>query len=440
MSRLIISYFSYVLVAVVISACGAGKFLGFEEKKIPLKGKRVSVLKDIDGDIKNNFSTSKVQLSEPESIDDWKQSYNSPSHISINFLSNSSFKNFSKVTSGGRSGKDVSVLSQPIISKNRLIFLDANSNLFVYDLLKKKTKWKKSLVVAEDKGHNIGGGIAADDDFIFVGSPYAEIMCIEIDTGKILWKKETFTPVRATPTLLDNKVIFLTLDNRTLLINKSNGEIIWEHEGIQNSTSIIGQPKVAVEGNIVLTTYSNGEVFALNLTNGAEIWRQSTIKLEQSETSNSFSDIDANPIILKNLIIVASTNGKIFALNKRNGGQAWEQYVNTSQTPLVNGNSIYVVHNNKEVINLDLNNGKIRWIAEIDKYFKNAKKYTWFSPVLINSQLVIVGGGKNMLIFNPYSGELEKKYILPGVPASSPVIVKQEIFLMFKNASIFSIK
>ena len=265
-------------------------------------------------------------------------------------------------------------------------------------------------------------------------------MCIEIDTGKILWKKETFTPVRATPTLLDNKVIFLTLDNRTLLINKSNGEIIWEHEGIQNSTSIIGQPKVAVEGNLVLTPYSNGEVFALNLTNGAEIWRQSTIKLEQSETSNSFSDIDANPIILKNLIIVASTNGKIFALNKRNGGQAWEQYVNTSQTPLVNGNSIYVVHNNKEVINLDLNNGKIRWIAEIDKYFKNAKKYTWFSPVLINSQLVIVGGGKNMLIFNPYSGELEKKYILPGVPASSPVIVKQEIFLMFKNASIFSIK
>ena len=56
---------------------------------------------------------------------------------------------------------------------------------------------------------------------------------------------------------------------------------------------------------------------SLNLTNGAEIWRQSTIKLEQSEASNSFSDIDASPIILKNLIIVASTNGKIFAFNKK---------------------------------------------------------------------------------------------------------------------------
>ena len=44
------------------------------------------------------------------------------------------------------------------------------------------------------------------------------------------------------------------------------------------------------------------------------------------------------------------------------------------------------------------------------------------------------------LIFNPYNGELEKKYTLPGVPASPPIIVKQDIFLMFKNASIFSIK
>ena len=44
---------------------------------------------------------------------------------------------------------------------------------------------EKSLVVTKDKGHNLGGGLAADDKFIFVGSPYAEVMCIEIDTGKM---------------------------------------------------------------------------------------------------------------------------------------------------------------------------------------------------------------------------------------------------------------
>ena len=130
-------------------------------------------------------------------------------------------------------------------------------------------------------------------------------------------EKSTLTPVRATPTLVDNKVIILTLDNRTLVFEKKDGSLIWEHQGIQNTTSIIGEPKVAVEGNLVLAPYSNGDIFALNLTNGVELWKQSSVNIEQSETSNSFSDIDANPVILKNIIIIASTSGKVFAINKK---------------------------------------------------------------------------------------------------------------------------
>ena len=104
-------------------------------------------------------------------------------------------------------------------------------------------------------------------------------------------EKNTITPVRATPTLVDNKVIVLTLDNRTLVFEKEDGSLIWEHQGIQNTTSIIGEPKVAVEGNLVLVPYSNGDIFALNLTNGRELWKQTSVNIEQSETSNSFSDI-----------------------------------------------------------------------------------------------------------------------------------------------------
>ena len=48
-----------------------------------------------------------------------------------------------------------------------------------------------------------------------------------------------------------------------------------------------------------------------------ELWKQSSVNIEQSETSNSFSDIDANPVILKNIIIIASTSGKVLLLIKK---------------------------------------------------------------------------------------------------------------------------
>ena len=69
------------------------------------------------------------------------------------------------------------------------------------------------------------------------------------------------------------------------------------------------------------------------------------------------------------------------------------------------------MHNNKELINLDLNNGKIRWITEIEKKYSNENNNIWLNPVLINNKLVTVGGNKSLIIFNPYDGEIEKKQV-----------------------------
>ena len=110
------------------------------------------------------------------------------------------------------------------------------------------------------------------------------------------------------------------------------------------------------------------------MINGRELWKQTSVNIEKSETSNSFSDINANPVILKSIIVIASTSGKVFAMNKKNGNLVWEQYLNTTQTPLVNGNNIFIIHNNKELLNLDLKNGKIRWITEIPKNFSDENK------------------------------------------------------------------
>ena len=61
--------------------------------------------------------------------------------------------------------------------------------IFSYDLIKKKLDWKKNIIINNDKGHSIGGGLAADESYLFIGSPYAEIFCLEPKTGKIIWKK-----------------------------------------------------------------------------------------------------------------------------------------------------------------------------------------------------------------------------------------------------------
>ena len=186
--KAIVNLILYFLAGVFLSACGTGQYLGFEKKKIPLKGERVSVLKDITNTKKDNLSESQVELDILVELDDWKQSYNSPSHVGLNYLSNSKFNQFTRIVKGkGQQRDDGKILAQPIISNNKLFFLDAHGNAFSYDLIKKKLDWRKNIIINKDKGHNIGGGLAADESYLFIGSPYAEVFCLEtLDIGLIL--------------------------------------------------------------------------------------------------------------------------------------------------------------------------------------------------------------------------------------------------------------
>ena len=71
----------------LFTSCGTREFLGFEEKKIKLPGKRVSILKEGSKEAVPELSQTKVELEELISKNNWMQTYNSPTHESLNFKS-----------------------------------------------------------------------------------------------------------------------------------------------------------------------------------------------------------------------------------------------------------------------------------------------------------------------------------------------------------------
>ncbi len=438
--RNIIKYSLLFLIFLFFTGCGTREFFGFEEKKIPLPGKRVSILKADVSKLEDISTDSKIVLGKITENQNWEQTFNSPTHLSLNFSVISNFSKFNKITSGSKENKESKILSQPILQNNIIYFMDGKSNIFSYDLNNRRVVWKKKITSNRENNHNMGGGIAIAKNKLFVNSPYGEVLSLNKDDGSLFWRKKTSSPLRSTPTLVENRVLSLTVDNRLLVLDANNGELIWSHEGIFNNTSIISEPKVAVEQNILVVPYSNGDYFALNFANGIELWRGSTVDIEQTKTSNTFNDIDASPVFINNSVIIASATGKIISVDKRNGSKNWTRDLSTNQTPLVNGNSIYVISNNKEIINLDTKNGKIRWITKIDEELSKHYLNIWYSPILVNNKLFIVGGDKKFILLNPYNGKIEKIKSLPSLPASSPFVAKSKIYLNMRNGDIISIE
>ena len=331
-------------------------------------------------------------------------------------------------------------MGQPVIYNDLIFFLDARSNVISFSLKNNKIIWKRNISLKNESEHNIGGGIVIYKNSLIINSPYGQIISLEILTGEINWKINVDSPIRSAPTIFENKLLSLTSSNKLYVLNADSGDLLWQHQGIFNNTTLIDSPKIAVDENIVIVPYSNGEFFALNLNNGKEIWRNSFIDIEVRETTNAFSDIDAFPVIKKDIVIITSEIGKLFAVNKKTGSKLWTRDISSTQTPLVNGNNIFIVNKNEEITCLNILDGGTRWTLPIDDGLSDYKKYIWLPPILINSNLLIVGGNKKLIVIDAYTGEINKVKNIPNFPASSPIVVNKVLYLMLRNGDIIKIE
>ncbi len=424
-----------------LTACGAREYLGFEKKKIKLEGKRVSILKEgVTNELNEKKSSTDIILEDATVVSSWPQSYNSPSHLSFNHISDSKLNRFKNLVSGAGEKKSSKILGQPVIYNDLIFFLDARSNVISFSLKNNTIIWKKNISLKNESNHDIGGGIVIYKDSVIVNSPYGQIISLGILKGEIKWQIDVDSSIRSAPTIFENKLLSLTSSNKLYVLNADDGSLLWQHQGIFNNTTLIDSPKVAVDENIVIVPYSNGEFFALNLNNGKEIWRNSFIDLEVKETTNAFSDIDASPVIKKDIVIITSAIGKLFAVNKKTGSKLWAREISSTQTPLVSGNSIFIINRNEEIICLDILDGGTRWALPIDDELSNNKKYIWLPPILINSKLLLVGGNKKLILIDTYTGAINKIKNIPNFPASSPIIVSTIPYLMLRNGDIIKIE
>ena len=360
--------------------------------------------------------------------------------MSINHISDSKLNNFKYLVSGAGERKSSKILAQPVIYNDLIFFLDAKSNVISFSLKSNKIIWKRNISLKNESSHNIGGGIVIYKDSLIINSPYGQIISLGILKGEINWEINVDSSIRSAPTIYENKLLSLASSNKLYVLNADDGGLLWQHQGIFNNTTLIDSPKVAVDENIVIVPYSNGEFFALNLNNGKEIWRNSFIDLEVKETTNAFSDIDAFPIIKKDIVVITSAIGKLFAVNKKTGSRLWTRDISSTQTPVVNGNSIFIVNENEEIICLNILDGGTKWVLPIDDELSNDKKYLWLSPILINSKLLLVGGNKKLIVIDSYTGAINKIKNIPNFPASSPIIVNSIPYLMLRNGDIVKIE
>jgi outer membrane protein assembly factor BamB len=414
-----------------------------ETTKPPLPGERLSVLR-LDKQLEPDpeIASLEIRLPRPVVNSDWPEAGGYPNHVMQHVALGEDIKTAWQTSIGDGSSRYGRILASPVAVGDRIYAMDADATVSAFDRRTGKQIWETS-AKPEDAGPAFGGGVAFAENRIFVSTGYAQIVALDADTGKEVWRQGVAAPLRSAPTVSDGRVFAITVDNQLQVLATGDGRSLWSHTGTPETAGLLGGASPAVEADVVVAAYSSGELFALRVENGRQLWTDNLAAARRTDALSALADIRGRPVIDRGRVYAISHSGRMVAIDLRTGERLWEQDIGGTEAPWVAGDFIFVISNDSELICLTRRDGRVRWVQELPRYEDLKKKkggLIWSGPILGGDRLIVVASNGEAMSFSPYTGAALGRVKFPDGSFLTPIIANETLYVLTDEADLIAMQ
>lgn len=436
-----------MVLTLALSACGGGGWIG-EEKKKPLSGERISVL-EMQRRLEPDSAALNAQgFIAPQSWSNefWPQNGGYPNHAMQHLaLPERALTRIWQTNIGKGSQDSLPLITQPVLVDGKIFTIDTESGLSAFSITNGKKLWGQNIAPTGEDGDDpvIAGGIAYSQGRLYITSGYNELLVVDPANGKILWRKTLPSPSRAAPTIMDNRLFLLTLDNRLMAFSTDDGALLWEFSGLAETAGLLGAASPAASREIVIPAFSSGELFALRVENGSVAWSDNLSTSRRVGNLSSLSAIRGLPVMDKGVVFAVSYGGRMVAIDERTGARIWQREIGGSETPWIAGNHIFLISTENELVGMGRDTGVIRWVTALPKYENPDKRkspISWTGPVLAGNRLFVGGSNGTVLEADPDTGKLVRRWEADGPVTVSPVVAGRTLYLLTDKGTLSAYK
>ncbi|MBP8119964.1 MAG: outer membrane protein assembly factor BamB [Burkholderiales bacterium] len=204
------------------------------------------------------------------------------------------------------------LLAVPVVASGNVIVRTADGRLLALNRIDGKRKWvfqrsAPALTLRTNAGVLVNRGV------IYAGYPGGKIIAIELDSGKPIWEAtlslprgstelERIADVAGLPVLDDTRICAAVYQGRTGCVETLNGNVLWSRE-------VSSADGVAIDARHVYVADVDGNVFALDKTSGATVWKQDKLQRRDPGT----------PVLVRGKVVIGDRDGVIHVLSTENG-------------------------------------------------------------------------------------------------------------------------
>jgi len=430
-------------VPLLLSACSymPSWMGGKDDEKPKLAGERYLAL-PVESKIKpdDSLKNSAAKLPAVSTNADWAQNASkfnaATSNLAIGNLTN---KTSASIGDGVKFSHPLA--PQPVVSGGLVFAMDAAGNISAHDAADiSKIRWQAGEIADTDGKDVIGGGLAVDGGVLYASTGVGAVGAFEASTGKLIWQKNFSTPMRAAPRASGDVVLVVTIDSQTYALSAKTGAVLWDHRGINETAEVMNSVSPTIIEGVALVPYSSGELFALSLSDGKEIWSETLLKSKNTEAYGVFSGIGGDPIVDSGVVFATSNNGGTAAISA--GGQRiWQQQAGSLNSPWLSGDELFLLNTDNTLVNMVKYTGKIRWATQLENFENPEKKLRpigWRGPVLAGGKLLVISSNGRAVFVDATNGKIASEFSVPNDTLTAPIIAGGKLYLVDKQAKLYS--
>ena len=269
------------------------------------------------------------------------------------------------ILTAGEGVNDFYLKLRPSFNKSTGYVVDYKGHLQAFTVENGRKLWSAELNLP------VSGGLTLKNNKLFLGTSKGHIVAFEIGKHNLenhvsknikkLWSTQLSSEILSRPAVSNGIVIVKTIDGRIYGLNADSGVQSWVYDRTVPRLTLRGSSSVLITNDIVISASDNGKLAALNLKSGKLLW-ETTIAIAHGRNQlERVIDIDLDPVIVEDVIYVAGYQGRIAAIKIGSGQIIWSRDFSSYTGLSVDAYRVYVTDAMGQAWALNRYNGSTIW-------------------------------------------------------------------------------
>ena len=320
-----------------------------------------------------------------------------------------------------------------ITEKNTLIFFDDKGTILNFSN-DNKLIWKNNIYSKNEKKQNPVLYFASNNKFIVVADTIAKYYAISLDTGKLIWSKNSSAPFNSQVKIFKDKFFVIDFENILRCFSLKDGKEVWN---VKTEKSFIkSQQKLSfiINNNRLVFINTLGDLSSIDIETGNLIWQTPTQSTAIYE--NYFSLKNSDLIAENNNIYFSNNQNEFFAIDERNGVIKWKQTLNSNLRPTFADGLVFTITLEGYLAVIDSRNGNIIRMTSVMDHIKNFEKKNIIPEgfIVAKDKIFLSLNNGRLIVIETLNGKTVDIIKIDNEKISRPYVLNNHMFIVRDNA------